>query len=236
MISKLLKNRTGYDLLEPRNTVLQWLQQLIDELVSEEIGSGTQLEQDDFKAAVKKFCGRIEIVKNKLSTAVKDKQAQAAEFFEAARIQRAMVFELDDESIPGVDSGASAPRGGSIVLNSSVRKQKRAGSESQENASERVASRIAESLEKSTNVLASALRSARSDPPSSSTTSTSAGPASSSLSSNDNALSISNLNNRMTNMESELDDVKSILSRILAAVLGGTTTRNENTNIREGNI
>ncbi len=160
MISKLLKNRTGYDLLEPRNTVLQWLQQLIDELVSEEIGSGTQVEQDDFKAAVEKFCGRIEIVKNKLSTAVKDKQAQTAEFFEAARIQRAMVFELDDESIPGVDSGASAPRDGSIVLNSSVRKRKRAGSESQENASERVASRIAESLEKSTHVLAIALRSA----------------------------------------------------------------------------
>ena len=122
MINKLLKNRTGYDLLEPRNTVFRWVQQLTDELVSEEMGSVTQVEQDDFKAAVEKFCGRIEIVKNELSTAVKDKQAQAAELFEAARIQRVMVFELDDESILEVDSGASAPRGGSIALNSSARK------------------------------------------------------------------------------------------------------------------
>ncbi len=78
MISKLLTNRTGYDLLEPRNTVLRWVQQLTDELVSEEMGSGTQVEQDDFKAAVEKFRGRIEIVKNELSTAMKNKQAQAA--------------------------------------------------------------------------------------------------------------------------------------------------------------
>ena len=231
MISKLLKDRTGYDLLEPRNTVLRWVQQLTDELVSEEMGSGTQVEQDDFKAAVEKFRERIEIVKNELSLAVKDKQAQAAELFEAVRLQRAMVFELDDEPIPGIDSGASAAgvRGVSIALNSSARKRKRADSGSQENASERVASRIAESLEKSTNVLASALRSSRSNPPSSA-------PTTSSLPSNNtsNALSISNLNTRITNMESELGDVKSMLSRILAAVSGGTTTRNENTD-GEGN-
>ena len=35
-------------------------------------------------------------------------------------------------------------------------------------------------------------------------------------------------------MELELGDVKSMLSRILTAVLGGTTTRNENIN-GEGN-
>lgn len=75
--------------------------------MSEEMGSGTQMEQDDFKAIVEKFCEHIEIVKNKLSLAVKDKQAQAAKLFEAARLQKAMVFEFDDEPIPGIDFGAS---------------------------------------------------------------------------------------------------------------------------------
>ena len=46
-------------------------------------------------------------MKNELSLVVKDKQAQTAELFEAARLQRAMVFELDNKSIPQIDSGSS---------------------------------------------------------------------------------------------------------------------------------
>ena len=59
---------------------------------------------------------------------MKDKQAQVAELFEATRLQRAIVFKLDDKSIPGIDSGATAAsvQGGSIALNSSAQKQKRA--------------------------------------------------------------------------------------------------------------
>lgn len=64
---------------------------------------------------------------------VKDKQAQAAQLFEAARLQRGMVFKLDDKSIPEIDLGTSdtgvVPQGGSIALNLSARKQKRADSE-----------------------------------------------------------------------------------------------------------
>ena len=162
---------------------------------------------------------------------VKYKQSQAAELFEAARLQRAMIFELDGESISKIDSGASVAgvQDGLIALNSSTQKLKRADFGSQENASERVASQIAESLGKSTNVLASVFRSSRSNPPSSA-------PTNLSFPSNNtfNALSISNLNTRITNMESKLGDVKSMLSKILAAVSGGTTTRNENTD-GEGN-
>ena len=44
MISKLLKNHTGYDFLEPQNTIFRWVQQLTDELVSEEIGFGIQIK------------------------------------------------------------------------------------------------------------------------------------------------------------------------------------------------
>lgn len=41
MIRKILKDQTGYDLKEPRNTVLRWVSDRGEELVSEEMGSGT---------------------------------------------------------------------------------------------------------------------------------------------------------------------------------------------------
>ncbi len=41
MISKLLKDRTGYNLLEPPNIVLWWVQAFTNELVSGEMGLGT---------------------------------------------------------------------------------------------------------------------------------------------------------------------------------------------------
>lgn len=83
-------------------------------------------------------------------------------------------------------------------------------------------------MKKSTNVLASVLCSSQSNLPSSA-------PTTSSLPSNNtsNALSISNQNTRITNMESELGDIKSMLSKILATVSGRTTTRNENTDEEE---
>lgn len=150
--------------------------------------------------------------------------------FEAVRPQRAMVFELDIESIPEIDFKASAAGvwDGSIALNSLARKQKRANSGSQKNTSEQVASRIAGSLKKSTNVLASVFYSSWSDSPSSASTT-------SSLPSNNssNALSISNLNTRIMNIELELGDIKSMMSRILAAISGKTTTKNENTDGKE---
>ena len=57
MIRKFLKDKTGYDLQGPRVTVTRWVKARIDELVEKEIGSKTQLEQDDFKEAVEKFGG-----------------------------------------------------------------------------------------------------------------------------------------------------------------------------------
>lgn len=85
-----------------------------------------KVEQDYFKLIAKKFCKRIEIVKNKLLSLVKVKQAQAAKLFEVTRLHKAMVFELDDESIPEVDLGALAagvvPQSGLVALNSSIPK------------------------------------------------------------------------------------------------------------------
>lgn len=89
MIRELLKERTRYDLAEPRNTVLRWVKARIDELVEEEMGSGTQVDQDDFKAAVELFKDRLEAVEAEIKQSKKTKEAQAAELFEAARLQRA---------------------------------------------------------------------------------------------------------------------------------------------------
>lgn len=79
-------------------------------------------------------------MKNKLLSAVKDKQTPVTELFEVARLQKAMIFELYDESILGIDFRASVaiviPWVGLIVFNLSAKKQKQAGFGSQKNAFE----------------------------------------------------------------------------------------------------
>lgn len=102
MIWVLLKDQTGYDLLEPRVIITRWVKARIDELVDEEMGSGTQVEQDNFKAAVEQFAIRMNTVQDKLESAIKDKQTWGVELFEAAKLQSAMVFGLDDETIAGI--------------------------------------------------------------------------------------------------------------------------------------
>lgn len=102
MIRVLLKDQTGYDLLEPRVTITRWVKARINELVDKEMGSSTQVEQDDFKTAVEQFAIRMNTVQDELESAVKDKQTQAAELFEAAKLQSAMVFGLNDEPIAGI--------------------------------------------------------------------------------------------------------------------------------------
>lgn len=62
MIWVLLKDQTGYDLLKPRITIMRWVKAHINELVDKKMGSGTQIEQDDFKAVVKQFTIRINMI------------------------------------------------------------------------------------------------------------------------------------------------------------------------------
>lgn len=60
MTRDLLKERT--DLLkEPRNAVLRWAADR-DGLVQKEMGSGTQVDQDDFELAVERFSARLKTV------------------------------------------------------------------------------------------------------------------------------------------------------------------------------
>lgn len=73
-------------------------------MVSEEIDSVTQINQDDFKAAVDQFAGSIKAVDEELESKVKSSQAKSAELFESVCLQSAMVFKLDEKPIPGIDA------------------------------------------------------------------------------------------------------------------------------------
>lgn len=142
--------------------MLRWVAKRVDELVEEEMGSGTQVDQDDFKVAVEQFNDRVKTVKKELDKQVKTKQAQTAELFEAARVQSAMVFGLDDEPIPGVDATADSPHAttsgkSSIALNqvACAAANKRKREDNQGPSSD--AMLLADSFKESTAVLARAL-------------------------------------------------------------------------------
>lgn len=55
MISELLKQQTGYELVNPLQTVTRWVKAQINELVEEEMGSGAEVERNDFKTALEQF-------------------------------------------------------------------------------------------------------------------------------------------------------------------------------------
>lgn len=62
-----MKQRTSYLLKESRNTVLRWVADCINKLMAKKIGSETQVDQDDFKAVMKQFAGRIKAVEEEIT-------------------------------------------------------------------------------------------------------------------------------------------------------------------------
>lgn len=134
MISEILKQQTGYELANPCQTVTRWVKAIIDELVEEEMGSGTEVERNDFKTAVETFAEQMKIVASDIDDSVKTRQQKIAENLEAARLENSLIFEIDDEPIPGIDapertstatSRAVTP-GSSIALAPRSRKRKQA--------------------------------------------------------------------------------------------------------------
>lgn len=81
MIWRLLKDQTRYDLLKPTITVMRWVKADIDELVEEEMGSNTQVEQDDFKVVIGQFPIQINTVQTEIDYTIKVMQTQAIELF-----------------------------------------------------------------------------------------------------------------------------------------------------------
>ena len=119
MIQELLKNQTGYDLVDPRQTIGRWVEARLDELVEEEMESGTEVEKDDFKSAVEQFTNRWQTVANEIEDMVITRQERAAKNLEAARLENNLIFQVDDEPIPGLDTPTNSTRSGtpSIALN-----------------------------------------------------------------------------------------------------------------------
>lgn len=243
MIRDLLKQRTGYLLKEPRNTVLRWVADRRDELVEEEMGSSTQVDQDDFKAAVEQFADRLKVVDDELANQVKTQKAKAAELFQSARLQSALVFGLDDEPILGIDASSSlsgvSRSGGSNALNSlarlAVNKRKREASSRGGPSSD--AMLLADSFRDSAAVLAKALTRTKvhvetaptpAPPPILATVPV--------VEEQESARAlqqkIATIDARLTevqgNMEARMGDVTSLLGKILAAV-GASNTADKTT-------
>lgn len=117
--------------MDPKSTVTRWVSTRLDELIEEEMGSGTEVERNDFKASVETFLGRMKVVKEEVNESVKSARQKSAEIYGAARVESALVFDIDDEPIPGVDTPASpsigsSSRGASIVLSGAESRKKKA--------------------------------------------------------------------------------------------------------------
>ena len=149
MITKLLWEQAGYSLKSPRQTVFKWITLRIDELVEEEMGSGTEVECDDFRAAVEKFAERVEAHKEEVGAKAKTVEEKVREAHETMRVQMSMLHGIDEEDVPGVDtpmrSRTSTP---SIALNKSSSKQHRSTS----------ATILVDGIERSMNRLADAIQ------------------------------------------------------------------------------
>lgn len=109
--------QTGYDLVNPAQTVTRWVKSQINKLVEEELGSGTEVEKDDFKTAVEQFATRMKMVAQEINDSVKSRQQRAAKNLEAARLESSLVFEIDDEPIPGVDTPVSNSTQSNVSIN-----------------------------------------------------------------------------------------------------------------------
>ena len=132
MILELLKQQTGYKLISPQQTVTRWMKARIDELVEEEMGSGTEVERNDFKTTVETFAARMETVAQDIHDALKTRQQRAAENLEAARLENTLIFQLSYKPIPDVDTpptGTQSSRELSIALSHRPNKRKREASD-----------------------------------------------------------------------------------------------------------
>ena len=92
MISNILKQQTGYHLVNPQQTVNNWVKAQIDELVEEEMGSDTEVERNDFKTAVETFAEQMKIVVEEIENAVQSRKVKAVESLGTAHVENSLVF------------------------------------------------------------------------------------------------------------------------------------------------
>lgn len=93
--------------MDLRSTVTRWVNIRIDEFVEKEMGSSIEVKRNNFKATIKTFFDWIKIVKKEVNKSVKSARQKAIEIYKAAYVKNALVFEIDDKLIPGINILAS---------------------------------------------------------------------------------------------------------------------------------
>lgn len=98
MIKQILKDKTGYDLAFPGQTVKHWVEALLSEQVDDETWTGTQMEKHDFRAALARFADHWSKVEQEIKAAAIAMPQYVAENLEDAS-KRASGM-IDQFSIP----------------------------------------------------------------------------------------------------------------------------------------
>lgn len=92
MIDELLKQQPRYELIYPIPTITWWLKAQIDKLVEEEIGSGIEIEQNNFKIAIEQFTKQIEGIAWEINNIVKLYQQWVVKNLETTWFENFLVF------------------------------------------------------------------------------------------------------------------------------------------------
>lgn len=98
MIKQILKDRTGYSLAFPGQTVKHWVEALLSEQVDDETWTGTQMEKHDFRAALARFADHWSKVEEEIKAAAIVMPQYVAENLEDASKQASI--PLAQISIP----------------------------------------------------------------------------------------------------------------------------------------
>lgn len=97
MISRALKQETGYDLKEPRLAVGGWMDKRKQEQLDSEMGSGNEEQLGDFKAALDAFAERYYAVQAELTNNKEKAEKEFEDALVAARHREGLLFQTRDE-------------------------------------------------------------------------------------------------------------------------------------------
>lgn len=98
MVKQILKDRTGYDLAFPEQTVKHWVEAILSEQVDDETWTGTLMEKHDFRAALARFADHWSKVGQEIKAAAMVMPQYVAENLEDASKRSSSL--IDQISIP----------------------------------------------------------------------------------------------------------------------------------------
>lgn len=72
------------------------------------MGFGTELEKNDFKMVIEMFAEQIKNMAQEIENFVQFPKTKVAESLATTCLENSLVFQLDNESIPGINALASS--------------------------------------------------------------------------------------------------------------------------------